>query len=79
MNKKLRSGLPLFSTRMTATISVALVLLILGGTALLGIAGAGVVNDIRQHMGFSIMLDEDATASDIASMKQRLSRSKFVE
>lgn len=79
MNKKQRSGLPLFSTRMTATISVALVLLILGATAMLGIAGSGVVNDIRRHMGFTVMLDEGATASDVALMKQRLSKARYVE
>ena len=78
MNKRQRSSLPLFSTRLTATVSVALVLLILGATAIFGIAGAGVVNDIRQHIGFAVILDEDVPPADIAAMKQRLSRAAYV-
>lgn len=64
---------------MTATVSVTLVLLILGATALMGIAGNSVVNDIRSHMGFAVIMDQDATATDIAAMKQRFTRAGYVE
>ncbi|MBD5185576.1 MAG: hypothetical protein HDS92_03100 [Bacteroidales bacterium] len=78
MTRKLRSGLPLFSTRLTATISVALVLLILGAVALLGIGAHSLATDLRQNMGFAILLDEDASAADVAAMKQRFSAAPYV-
>ena len=79
MSKTNTSGLPLVSTRLTATVSVALVLLLLGVAAALGLGARSVANDIRSIIGFVIVMADDATESDIAAMKQRLTRAQFVD
>lgn len=79
MRKTNTSGLPLVSTRLTATVSVALVLLLLGVAAALGLGARSVANDIRSNIGFVIVMADDATESDIAAMKQRLTRAQFVD
>ncbi len=78
MANKQRSKLPLFSTRLTAIVSVTLVLLVLGGVALLGITGNSLATDLKQHMGFALTLDENATTEDIAAMKQRFTSARYV-
>jgi len=72
MPKKLRLRIPLFSTRATATLSVALVLVILGLAALVGIGAHRVTETIKQNMGFVVVLADDVTATDIASVTKRL-------
>lgn len=64
--------LPLFSTRATATVSVALVLLILGLAAMMGCAGHRVATSLRENMGFVMVLTDDATPAQIRDMKLRL-------
>lgn len=61
--------IPLFTTRATATVSVALVLFILGMASLIGIATHVITNNIRENMGFVVLFNEDVTASDIAKVK----------
>lgn len=61
--------IPLFTTRATATVSVALVLFILGMASLIGIATHVVTDNIRENMGFVVLFNEDVTASDIAKVK----------
>ena len=61
--------IPLFTTRATATVSVALVLFILGMAALIGIATRVVTDNIRENMGFVVLFNEDVTASDIDAVK----------
>lgn len=78
MTQKQRSKLPLFSTKLTATVSVTLVLMILGAVAMIGIMGNSLATDLRQHLGFALTLDEDATPADIAAMKQRFTGARYV-
>lgn len=73
MEKKRHHNIPLFSTRATATVSVALVLLILGIASLIGIAATQMANDIRENMGYVVILNDDLTASDIENVRHRLS------
>lgn len=61
--------IPLFTTRATATVSVALVLFILGMASLIGIATHVITDNIRENMGFVVLFNEDVTASDIAKVK----------
>lgn len=61
--------IPLFTTRATATVSVALVLFILGMASLIGIATHVITDNIRENMGFVVLFNEDVTASDIAGVK----------
>ena len=75
MAKKRHHLIPLFTTRVTATLSVALVLFILGIAALMGIAARKVTEGIRENMGFVVLFNEDVTASDISAVKNGLERS----
>lgn len=66
MAKKRFQHIPLFSTRATAIVSVALVLLILGIAALVGCATHSLSRTVRDNMGFVVIFNEDVTAGDIA-------------
>lgn len=67
--------IPLFSTRVTATVSVALVLVVLGVATFIGIAANRVTDSVRENMGFVVVFDPEATASDISSVTDRLTSS----
>lgn len=70
--------IPLFTTRATATVSVALVLFILGMAALIGIATRVVTDNIRENMGFVVLFNEDVTASDIDVVKKMFDKASGV-
>ena len=72
MAKKLHLRIPLFSTRATATISVALVLVILGMAAMVGIATRRVADAVMENIGFVVVFADDATATDIDGVTSRL-------
>lgn len=74
MAKKRHNLLPLFTTRATATLSVALVLFILGLAAFIGIAAHQVTSGIKENMGFVVLFNEDVTASDISTVKNSIER-----
>lgn len=78
MAKRRHHLIPLFTTRATATFSVALVLFILGLASFIGIAAHKVTEGIKENMGFVVLFNEDVTASDIASVKARLEKEKGV-
>lgn len=72
MPKKRLHHIPLFGTRATATVSVALVLVILGIAALVGLATRGLSRSVRDNMGFVVIFSENVTAGDIAQVTDRL-------
>lgn len=78
MNKKQNRLISTFSAQITSTISVALVLLVLGVVALMGIAARSVTRDIKENMGFNIILAEDAADQAVNNLKQRLGQSPYV-
>ena len=72
MAKKRFQHIPLFSTRATAVVSVALVLLILGIAALVGVATHTLSRTVRDNMGFVVIFNEGVTAGDIARVVDML-------
>ncbi|MCM1354928.1 MAG: permease-like cell division protein FtsX [Staphylococcus sp.] len=74
MAKRRQHLIPLFTTRATATFSVALVLFILGLATFMGIAAHRVTEGIKENMGFIVLFNEDVTASDISDVKARLAK-----
>ena len=54
MEKRPNKGISTFSAQITATISVALVLLLLGIIAMLGIAAHSITRNIKENIGFDI-------------------------
>lgn len=75
--RKTRSSMPLFSTRLTAIVSVALVLLLLGVAAFLGIGARNVADDMRRDIGFVVIVADDAAPADIDALKQRFSNAAY--
>lgn len=78
MAKRRHHLIPLFTTRATATFSVALVLFILGLASFIGIASHKVTEGIKENMGFVVLFNEEVTASDIAAVKTRLEKENGV-
>lgn len=78
MAKKLHFRIPLFSTRATATLSVALVLVILGLAAMVGVAARSLTRQVLENVGFVVVLSDDVTASDIDAVTRRLKKTPGV-
>lgn len=70
--------IPMFSTRATATVSVALVLFILGLASIVGISTHRITENIKENVGFVVLFNENVTASDINDVREFLSRSEGV-
>ena len=78
MPKKRFHHIPMFSTRATATVSVALVLVILGIASLVGIAAHGLTQSVRDNMGFVVIFNEGVTAGEISDITDRLKKDNAV-
>lgn len=69
MVKKRHNGISIISAQLTSTVSVALVLLLLGTIALLGIAADSVKRSIQESMGFNIVLADSISQSQLNRLK----------
>lgn len=78
MKNTKRKSLPILGSQFTATVSVALVLLILGVIALMGIAAKNAGDDIRSRIGFVVIMDENATDTQTAALKSLWSSAHYV-
>ena len=78
MKNNKKNSLPILGSQFTATVSVALVLLVLGVVSLLGIAAKNAASDIRSRIGFVVILSENATADDIAALNHRWKTAPYV-
>lgn len=78
MSKKHKSAISTFSAQITSTISVALVLLILGIVAFMGLVTRNVTSDIKENIGFVVMLNEDISTSQLNTLKQKWSNEPYV-
>ncbi len=78
MAKNKQFGISTFSARLTATISVALVLLILGIVAFMGIAAHSVSTDIKENMGFDLILKENTPQQEINKFKNIFTNSPYI-
>ena len=68
-----------FNARLTSTISIALVLFILGLIALIGIMASEISMYVKENIGFSIVLKDNLKEYEINRMKQQLEKTKFVK
>ena len=75
---KRRKGISTFSAQITSTISVALVLLLLGIVASLGIAARSATNSIKENMGFDITLKEDVDENAVNGYKRMFASAPYV-
>lgn len=75
---KSRKGFSSLSVQATATVSVALVLLLLGIVASLGLAARRITTEIKEHLGFDVVLTEQATLDRVNEFKQMFSDAPYV-
>lgn len=75
---KSRKGFSSLSVQLTATVSVALVLLLLGMVATLALSARHITTDIKEHMGFDVVLKEQSTLDDVNHFKQLFSEAPYV-
>ncbi len=78
MEKKKQSGISTFSAQITSTISVSLVLLLLGIIAFLGIAANSMTDSIKANMGFDVILKENTSDDEVNSLKQMWTNATYV-
>ncbi len=79
MSKNRKRNIPLFSSQATATVSVAMVLLILGIVALLGVATTSLTRSVKENVGFVAMLKGDVTDEQVGELRGYLSKAAFVK
>ncbi len=70
----------LFSTagaKITSTVSVALVLFVLGLLAVVGLVTRKVADTVRENVGFDIVMTDTASAADIAALRNEITQQPF--
>ncbi len=70
MKRQARKGISIFTSQLTATLSVAMVLVLLGMIAMLGIAAHNVSDNIRSSVGFDVVLADSVTTQQVNSLKR---------
>ena len=78
MVKKSHNGISIVSAQLTSTVSVMLVLLLLGIIALMGIAANSVKKSIQESMGFNIVLADSIPQNQLNNIKQYCSTSPAI-
>ncbi len=78
MEKKKLSGITIFTKQITSTVSVTLVLLILGIIAALAIATKSITDEIREKVGFTVILKEDISENEIDRLTQTFATADYV-
>ena len=77
-NTKLHST-SFFNSRLTSTISISLVLFLLGLIALMGLLANNLSVYVRENISFSIVLKDDMKDTDLQRLQKRLDISPFVK
>ncbi len=78
MGQKKRRLLSTLAAQMTAMISMSLVLIVLGLMSLGGIAAHSLTEQVRQRMGFTVIMDDNATADQINTLLRSWRTASYV-
>lgn len=78
MSKEKKSKISYFQSNFTSTISVALVLLLLGIIAFLGILANTFSKELKENIGFSVVLQSETTPEQVAAMDKMWKASPYV-
>ncbi|MDE6270405.1 MAG: hypothetical protein K2M12_06070, partial [Muribaculaceae bacterium] len=79
MAKKRTLHISVLGSRITSVVSVTLVLILLGLTALMACATHRATDSIRRNMGFTVKMQQNATSTDINNIKKVLTSARYVE
>ena len=75
-NKK--SRISFFHSDTTTVMSVALVLLLLGIVAFLGVAATQVTSNLKENIGFDVVVKENATEAEVNQLKQMWNNAAYM-
>ncbi|MCM1020744.1 MAG: permease-like cell division protein FtsX [Muribaculum sp.] len=78
MGKRSHKGIFIISAQLTSTVSIALVLLLLGIIAAIGIAANTVKRSIQENMGFNIVLADSISESQLNVIKSACTNSAAI-
>lgn len=78
-NKKKISAVRFLNAKVTSTISISLVLVLLGLTILLLFVGNGISTQLRENMSFNVMLSSDIKDAEITKIRNNLDGQPFVK
>lgn len=78
MKKEKKSKISYFQSNFTSTVSVALVLLLLGIVAFMGILGKTFSDELKENIGFNVVLTEDVKPEQIKALDTQLKNSEYV-
>ena len=67
------------NARMTSTLSVSLVLFILGIMVLMGVLATNLSRHVKENIGFSIVLNESAGERQVHQLQRMLERAEYVK
>ena len=73
-----KSEISFFNANFTSIISVALVLVLFGMVAFFVIVGNNLSNQVRESIGFTVIVKEDASEAQINQLKQMWNRAEYV-
>lgn len=68
-----------FNSKFTATISISLVLFLLGLILLMALLANNLSEYVRENISFNIVLNESTPSGEISSLQQRLEKTAFVK
>lgn len=77
--KKKVSKVKFLNAKITSTISITMVLVLLGMAILILFLGQGLSNFVKENMSFSVMLDSNVKEADITRIKTGLEAKPFVK
>ncbi len=77
--QKKKKRFTFLEARITSTLSVSLVLFILGIMAMLGILANNLSVYVRENIGFSIVLKDTATENNVAQLQATLANAEYVK
>jgi cell division transport system permease protein len=78
-NKKKVSTARFLNAKITSTISISLVLVLLGMTILILFMGNGLSRYLKENMSFNVMLSSDVTDAQIATIRKNIDAQPFVK
>ncbi|MDE6402783.1 MAG: permease-like cell division protein FtsX, partial [Muribaculaceae bacterium] len=78
MKKVSLTGKSIFGKQLMATVSVMIVLLILGIFACIAVGARNFSDTLKSRMGFTVVMNDDVSDEQLASVKRMLSGARYV-
>lgn len=77
--KRKQVSTAIFNAKVTTTVSIALVLFLLGLTILIALAGRGITAFVKEQLSISIILQEDTSSKAVETLMSRLQQKSYVK